>query len=282
MSDRRHSAREGPIDRALARLVRSTLVVDRGAVLFDRLRSRLVCTLASDGVFEAYNTLAYGGSGAYQPRQGALRSGWFPWERRAVDAYFPAPPARVLVGGAGGGREALQLVARGYEVVAFDPVKTLVTDLKSVDGTAGCLTAYVGSYETLPHLHAVGDGIDVTIDALDRFDAAICGWGSLAHVRTDVDRVAALRLIAARVDGPILISVYGPIWQPSTARGIRGAASRWLYGDGAAFLPGIGRVQTFDEASLRDLIARAGLEILFLSTSPAVDNWPHAVVRRPQ
>jgi hypothetical protein len=282
MSDCRHSSREGPVNRALARLLRTSLVVDRGAVLFDRLRSRLVCALASDGVLEAYNTLAYSGSGAYQPRHLAFRSDWFPWEGRAVDSYFPAPPGRVLVGGAGGGREALQLVSRGYEVVAFDPARALVIELTSAETEAGRLTAYVGSYETLPRLQSVGDEIDVTLDALDRFDAAICGWGSLAHVRTDVDRVSALRRIAAQVDGPMLISVYSPIWQPSHARGIRGAASRWLYGDGATFLPAIGRVQTFDEASLRDLIARAGLEIVFLSTSPAVDNWPHAVVRRPQ
>jgi hypothetical protein len=281
MSDRRHSALESPLNRAVARLLRTSLVVDRGAVLFDRLRSRLVCTLASDGVFGAYNTLAYGGSGAYHPGQDAFRSDWFPWERRAVDTYFPAPPGRVLVGGAGGGREVLQLVSRGYDVVAFDPVRALVVDLTRVEADTGRLTAYVGAYETFPRLHVVGDDIDVTLDALERFDGAICGWGSLAHVRVDADRVAALRRIAARVDGPILISVYSPIWQPSCARGIRGAASRWLYGNGAAFLPGIGRVQTFDEESLRDLIARAGLEILFLSTAPAVDNWPHAVVRRP-
>ena len=28
---------------------------------------------------------------------------WFPWERRAVDTYFPPRPTRVLVGGSGGG-----------------------------------------------------------------------------------------------------------------------------------------------------------------------------------
>ena len=110
------------------------------------------------------------------------------------------------------------------------------------------------------------------------FGAGICGWASLAHVRTDAGRVTALRAMAALVDGPILLSVYAPTWQPSARRGVRGGLSRWLYGDGAMFLPGIGRVQTFDEAALRDLIARAGLEILLLDTSPAIDNWPHAVV----
>lgn len=48
------------------------------------------------------------------------------------------------------------------------------------------------------------------------------------------------------------------------------------------FLPGLGGVQTFGEAELRNLIERAGLDILELDTSPAIDNWPHAVVRTPQ
>ena len=47
------------------------------------------------------------------------------------------------------------------------------------------------------------------------------------------------------------------------------------------FLPGLGRVQTFGEAELRNLIERAGLDILAVDTSPAIDNWPHAVVRKP-
>jgi len=68
---------------------------------------------------------------------------------------------------------------------------------------------------------------------------------------------------------------------PSARGGVRGGISRWLYGDGAIFLPGIGWVQTFDDPALRNLIDRAGLEILALDTSPAIDNWPHAIVRTP-
>jgi hypothetical protein len=33
---------------------------------------------------------------------------------------------------------------------------------------------------------------------------------------------------------------------------------------------------------LRDLLSRAGLEIQRLDVYAAIDNWPHAVVRKPK
>jgi hypothetical protein len=281
MSDDPRATRPRAVDRALARLIESSLIVDRGAALFDRLRSRLVCSLASDRILEAYNALAFGSSPAYQPGHRDFRAEWFPWERRAVDTYFPPVPTRVLVGGAGGGREAYRLAERGYEVIAFDPVQTLVDAMPEAGTGPGHVTACVGSYERLPVLRS-RDGQTVSLADLPPFGAGICGWASIAHVRTHAGRVAALRHMGALVDGPILLSVYVTPWRRSAKKGLAGGVSRWLYGDGAMFLPGIGRVQTFDEAGLRELISRAGLEVLYLDASPAVENWPHAVVRRPQ
>ena len=135
---------------------------------------------------------------------------------------------------------------------SFEPVGKLVEAMPSTGSGPGFANGYVGSYETLP------------------------------IVRTDHGRVSALRAMAALVEGPMLLSVYAPTWAPSTKAGVRGGISRWLYGNGAMFLPGLGRVQTFGEAELRNLIERAGLDILAVDTSPAIDNWPHAVVRTPQ
>ncbi len=267
------------LDRALARLLDRSRLVDRGAVVFDRIRSRLVCSWAPDRVLEAYNALAYASSPAYKPGQSGFRVELFPWELRAVERYFPPPPAHVLIGGSGGGREALQLAARGYEVTAFDPVQALVDAMPRAGHSPANVTAFVGSYETLPMVRAA-DGRRMSLDDRAPYDAGVCGWASVAHVRSAAGRVSALQAMAALVSGPMLLSVYAPTWSPSAKAGIRGGISRWLYGDGEMFLPGIGWVQTFDEAALRDLIASAGLEILWLDTSPAIDNWPHAVVTR--
>ncbi len=95
----------------------------------------------------------------------------------------------------------------------------------------GARTGYVGSYETLPILRSVG-GRTVSLQDHAPFAAGVCGWASVAHVRTDHGRVSALRAMAALVEGPMLLSVYAPTWAPSTKAGVRGGISRWLYGDG--------------------------------------------------
>src|SRR5512142_2340602 len=103
-----------------ARLIRATLLVDRIYLLFDRVRGHIVPRLASDEVVAAYNDLAYGQTQAYRADSSAFRRGLFGWEKEAIARFFPAAPARVLVGGAGGGREVFALAEMGYEVVAFE------------------------------------------------------------------------------------------------------------------------------------------------------------------
>jgi hypothetical protein len=262
--------------RLAARLIRASLLVDRGAALFDRVRSRLVSGLASDAVLDAYNGLAFGESQAYQPESHAFRADWFPWERLALERWFPRAPARVLVGGAGGGRETLQLLDGGYDVVAFEPVVTLAHALGARLASNPAVRVLTGRYEALPALGTL-DGQRVSLAELGPFAAGIMGWTSVAHVRSDADRVAAVRRFGAHVEGPILVSVYPPMWRPSPGREV----TRWLDADGAVFSPGLGRIQTFDAASFRSLLTRAGMDILQLDTESRIDNWPHAIVRAP-
>jgi hypothetical protein len=92
----------------LARLVRSTRVIDRGYRLFDRLRSKIVLGCASDAFYDVYNDLTYTAEESYQPESKGFRLSLFPFEERAISRHFPSPPGTVLVGAAGGGREALR------------------------------------------------------------------------------------------------------------------------------------------------------------------------------
>src|SRR5204863_8381274 len=101
-----------------ARFLLATRSVDRGFRLFDRLRSEMVLAVASDRTLDRFNDLAYASASDYDPESSSFRAYLFPWEERVVERFFPAPPARVLVGGAGSGREAFALVERGYEVTA--------------------------------------------------------------------------------------------------------------------------------------------------------------------
>ena len=47
--------------------------------------------------------------------------GLFDFEERALTEHFPAPPARLLVIGCGGGRELVALAERGFTVVGVEP-----------------------------------------------------------------------------------------------------------------------------------------------------------------
>ena len=258
--------------RAAARALRATLLVDRAAVWFDRLRSKVVVTFAPDAVLDAYNAASYGASASYKPGADTFRRDWFPWERAALDTWFPSAPARVLVGGAGGGREALLLAEAGHDVTGFDPVAPLVQAF--ADAARDRCRVFVGRYEALPAVSR----LDGTIEEFEEgsFDAGIMGWGSVAHVRRDEERVEAVRAFVRLVRGPVLISVYPELWSPG-----RGRLDRWLSADGAVFSPGLGRVQTYDAPRFRGLLERAGVEVLALDTSMRIDNWPHAVVRKP-
>ena len=47
--------------------------------------------------------------------------GLYPWETDWFERRLPSPPASILIGAAGGGREAAALRDLGYQVRAFEP-----------------------------------------------------------------------------------------------------------------------------------------------------------------
>ena len=61
-------------------------------------------------------------------------------------------PGRLLIGGAGGGREAFALAARGYEVVAFEPSAALARSMVQHAPAGISVEALIGRYEDLPWL----------------------------------------------------------------------------------------------------------------------------------
>ena len=105
----------------MARLLHATRLVDRSFRKFEAARLELVLALASDRLLSKYNDLTYAHSEAYHPGSSRYRDALHPWEETVVSSHFPAPPSRVLIGAAGGGREAFALARRGYAVVAFEP-----------------------------------------------------------------------------------------------------------------------------------------------------------------
>ena len=119
-------SRPKTVTRLAARAVWATRVVDRVYGKFDSLRSRLILRLGSDDFHDAFNDVTYGNQRLYRPDAPSFKPELFPWESRVIATHFPKPPASVLIGGAGGGREALALERDGFRVVGFEPAAPLV------------------------------------------------------------------------------------------------------------------------------------------------------------
>jgi SAM-dependent methyltransferase len=117
---------------------------------------------------------------------------------------LPRPPARVLVGACGTGREAVALQARGYRVEAFDPAEHCVAE--STRRLAGRVPVRRLSYEQLSDI--VLDGIDDDDGLRERrYDAVVLGCGSLSHVLDDREHRRLMQALHALCpSGPILAS----------------------------------------------------------------------------
>ena len=272
----------GPWARLAARAIRATSLVDSAYRRFDALRSALVARFAPDTVLDAFNDLTYGASAVYRPDAANYRSELFNWEVEAIGRLFPPPPARVLVGGAGGGREAFALAARGYDVLAFDPSPPLVRSMAAHAGEAGRVGALSGRYEDLPTLRAATDAAEaVCVRDLPVFDAALFGWSSYSHIRYHAARVAALREVAAVTRGPILVSFYldRGVAPPHT-RLRRFARALGVGGTRDRFTTHVGfyRLSTPDElhAEAQD----AGLAVVHECYDDSDGRWPYIALQR--
>lgn len=128
------------------------------------------------------------------------------WEEKWWRERLPAAPARILVGGCGAGRELLWLIARGYQVHAFDPAPKLVDIAhERLRATPNGRRATVERLDYVGWLHSLEENFDEKRDA--PFDAVLLGWGSFSHVLSASSRLAvfrACRRVCPR--GPILVS----------------------------------------------------------------------------
>lgn len=253
--------------RWLARAVWATRAIDRLYGKFNGLRSRMVLRLGSDTFYDAFNEVSYAGQPSYQPGSETFQTELFPWERRVIETQFPKPPATVIIGGVGGGREALALERRGYRVTAFEPAAALVTALHHSLNGRQTIEVLRGRYQDLPVLRSA-NGSASAVDLRPRapFDAGIFGWASFSHIRSDAERVEALRQMGALTAGPILLSYYSYMND-------RAALST----SSGSFAMQVGFFRQFTEADVRAFVAEAGLDVVLLKHD---DGWPCAVVRR--
>jgi hypothetical protein len=263
-----------------ARAIRATALVDSAFQRYDRVRSVLIARFAPDAVLDAFNDLTYGASGIYKPDATNFRGDLFNWEKEAIARAFPPPPARVLIGGAGGGREAFALADRGYDVVAFDPAPDLARSMAAHASSKGRVSPWIGRYQDLPRLCPVAQqGDSIELRTQPRFHAAILGWTSFSHIRHRSARVRSLREMAAVTDGPVVISFY--LAREPRRSGGRGLAGRLgLSGSLDQFTTHIGYYHLSTRSELLAEVEESGLDLLLDCYDDSDGRWPYIVVRR--
>ncbi len=178
--------------------------VDAAAAAATIVRDELALALLGDPARDDVTSAFYDASSKYAAGSPHDESGLTPFEEAAVAAHFPPPPARLLVGGAGAGRELVALAERGYAVEGYEPVARLVDEARralAAHGASG--EVWRGGHETL--------GEALRERATPSFDAVVVGWTSWAHLLGSARRVAFLRAVReACPRGPVLLSFFGP------------------------------------------------------------------------
>jgi len=198
------------------------------------------------------------------------RSGLAEWERRVLERFFP-PRGRLLVMGAGGGREVLALARMGYDVDGFEPHPGLVDFANSLLEREGVSSRVsVSARDETPRSDA-------------RYDGVIVGWGAYMLIQGRARRIALLRGLRALAapGAPVVLSFFyrdpgSPFRHGLIAR--LGSALRRRRGDepveeGDALAPNF--VHLFTEAEVRSELAEAGWDPVFHDTF----GTGHAVAR---
>lgn len=135
------------------------------------------------------------------------KSGAWPWERAVLERYFKASRRLVLVG-AGGGREVIALERLGYEVVGYECNERLVAAANELlEG------------EGLESRVAVAPP-DVCPPGDESYDGLIVGWGAYMLIQGRSRRTALLRSLRRQAvpGAPLLVSFFT---RPESARRFR-------------------------------------------------------------
>jgi hypothetical protein len=218
------------------------------------------------GHLHALDQVYYDGEEMYCNEEYNCRGFWS-WEQEVIRRYF-GDCKRLLVGGAGGGREVLALCREGYEVEGFECNPRLIQYARTLLEREGLSAAMTFTPR------------DKCFYSDRPFDGAIVGWGAYMLIQQRRKRVAFLKQLRAQVraEAPLLLSFYAR--QTGERRFVTilavGNALRWLLrrerldlGDDLA--PNY--VHYFTKEQITSELQEAGFELARYSTR----GYGHAV-----
>jgi hypothetical protein len=161
---------------------------------------------------DAANQLIYGNRETFLPGGATFEGGLYDWEEACIHTPPFPQTGRILLGGAGGGRELSQLCKRGFHVVAFEPCERYFHGASQVVSEYPGSSVICASYADL--VAAVTDRSGPLAGAIlnQSFDAVLFGWGSINYVLSEPDRLALLRaVLAIAPKAPLLLSFNYPL-----------------------------------------------------------------------
>jgi hypothetical protein len=139
----------------------------------------------------------------------------YPFEQRALERFFPKPPALLFVPGCGPGREPLALMELGYQVEALEPEPSSARRAQQeLSGRA------------LVHAERVQDWSRRPLPR--RFDGIVSGWGMWSCVVEKEERLSILSAFRRSSVGPVLLSFWRaePTFVAGSGSGSTGAVGR--------------------------------------------------------
>lgn len=250
----------------LAQGLNATRRLEDGLRLATSLRDELVLALLPEDEWSRLSSIIFDGETRYHAEEAR---GLYEWEQRLIAAYFPKPPARLLIGGAGSGREARELAAQGYFVALLEPAPKLLREAQESVPKERLLAAVNADYAAL----AQGKS---GLEAGAPYDAVILGWGSLSHLSPAkaFDLLCALRRAAP--SGALLLST---IHFPRV--GPKRLALRRFFGRlgfrqaplGELFLAHLGALHLYEADELRALAEQSGYLVLESEHDPLSATW---------
>lgn len=247
-----------------ARLMSWSFEIDRIARVLAITREELAFRILSEKDWLALGRSMYGRSVKYSLGAEHNESGLFAFERDAIDAAFPPPPASILVGGCGGGRELFALAERGYRIAAaYDPVASFIDALQKDPRLFDVKDRLcVGVHQTIEGMAPIAE----LRQRRTLVDAVIVGWGSYTHILKAERRVEFLRSLRAVCPlGPVLLSFFVGMGREDERPGRFRSKLRRLLGTTGAMVEtgdglhrGTGGIHYFTEASFANEADQAG------------------------
>jgi hypothetical protein len=251
------------------RLFSHTFDLDRAARVLSIVREELAFRLLDEDGWLELSRRMYERSNKYQDGSAHNESGLFAFERHALERFFPAPPASLLVGACGGGREIFGLLALGYRIAAaYDPVDHFIHALRRdprLADTRGSLC--VGPHQGVATMPITSDLHRRRVQV----EGVIVGWASYTHLLRAERRIQFLRSIRSICPrGPVLLSFFVDegTTEDERPRRLRANVRRWLRTTpsqveaGDALHRGTGGVHYFTQAAFSAEATLAGYQVL--------------------